>query len=1195
MNTITPHQEKALNIEKSISLTANAGSGKTFVLAQRFLQIITSTSAPLTKIAAITFTEKAAGELFKRISVELEKLLLSVTNSEIKLRIEKIRKQLVSAKISTIHSFCIDLLKEFPVESSLDANFSTINEQKASELINISVESALKDLLNDSQHSSNIKYLVRLLGSKAKLVVELSELISKRRNVLDLIEKYYSTNEKEISGLLYNIFETNAKNLFENKSPIILKHLNKINECVLEINPKNVLAIEIKSEIENLSVNDDLISTLKSMKGMSSKLLTINGVIRTRGYLPSKNRNEVLESIELVETFFTQLTVINLAENHKEIEKELSRHIIALVNVFKECLSIYENKKSELGVLDFEDILLNSRRLLDNTAVRESLKSKFDYLLVDEYQDTNEIQYEIFLPLVDDLKKGNLFIVGDEKQSIYRFRDADLKVFSKTKADISLIYGNESLLTLPDSFRMAPAICLFVNSIFKSLFKEARNIFDEVLSTDLVCARSDSFEGKVEILIADESENNEAEAELTVKTIIRLKEEFKERLKNWNDFAILVRKRASFTELQKAFIKYKVPFNIIGGTGFYQKQSISDIYNYFAFLLNDKNDAALIGALRSPFFLISDVELFNLSTYDGDSYWEKIKSAKSEKNEIWQQVCNIIETNKNLSNRISIPVLLRKILKESNFISVISSRINADQELSNLNKLISITNDFFNDEFSTLYDYVTFLNDSILGTVDEAQGKVEQGNLGVNIMTIHQAKGLEFPAVFFYKCNDTGSLHKVKSKSFTVDKEFGILTKVPLKGNYFGNYESAPIVGIYNLIEEKKELAELKRLFYVGLTRAKDFLFVTQSEDAKTPKKNSFTELLVEGIGQELSNEKIKIVGELEFLKQDQGKFTSFFKKIDLNIPITRNIDIPETNFETNKISIEEKKLNLSEINDKSKGEVISATRYSAFSSCPMKYNLIYNYKLRDLIRQSNRFNAKGKYKYLEEYSRNELTSHLLDDQMNLTEYSIVKGELIHQILRKNINRNLVPHFIEYKLKNISEDEIHKRLKDDITDDLLQFYDSSEFKYLMSLPNHQNEFEVYLKEQDYYLFGILDKLIIDNEKIIIVDYKSNNINENEIITNAEKYIPQLKFYAYIISRFFSDKKPIECRIIFIKYPEKPFVFLYNKSSDEEINAGIKLMISSIRSNNYSLNLRNCKECIFVDDHSKCVKISSELN
>jgi ATP-dependent helicase/nuclease subunit A len=137
MNVLTPHQRKALNIEKSISLTANAGSGKTFVLAQRFLEIILHSSTALNHVAAITFTEKASGELYKRISVELEKLLLSTTDTELRHRIEIIRKQLVSAKISTIHSFCIDLLKEFPVEATVDANFDTINEKKAAELIDL--------------------------------------------------------------------------------------------------------------------------------------------------------------------------------------------------------------------------------------------------------------------------------------------------------------------------------------------------------------------------------------------------------------------------------------------------------------------------------------------------------------------------------------------------------------------------------------------------------------------------------------------------------------------------------------------------------------------------------------------------------------------------------------------------------------------------------------------------------------------------------------------------------------------------------------------------------------------------------------------------------------------------------------------------------------------------------------------------
>ncbi|MCW8806348.1 MAG: UvrD-helicase domain-containing protein, partial [Ignavibacteriaceae bacterium] len=822
--------------------------------------------------------------------------------------------------------------------------------------------------------------------------------------------------------------------------------------------------------------------------------------------------------------------------------------------------------KSELGVLDFEDLLLKTKALLENEWVRKFLSEKYKYLLVDEYQDTNEIQYEIFLPLVDNLKRGNLFIVGDEKQGIYRFRDAELKVFSKTKTDIQNVHGEESLLSLPDSFRMAPAICLFVNSLFTNLFKDSRLFYNEVSASDLVCARSDDFDGKIEFLIANGDED--LEAELTAKKIIKLKTEYKNRLKDWNDIAILVRKRASFNELQKAFIKYQIPFNLVGGTGFYQQQSISDIYNYFAFLLNVKDDAALIGILRSPFLLVSDVKILELSTYAGEYYWEKIKSAASIEKGFWQKIFETLNKNKELANRISTPLLLRKILRESDFISVVSSRIDGTQEISNLSKLISITNDFFNSELSTLYDYVTFLRDSISGTEEESQGKIDPGSIGVNIMTIHQAKGLEYPAVFLYKCNDTTQFKKVKSKSFTVDKDFGLLTKVPLNENYFGEYESALIVGLYNLIEEKKEIAELKRLLYVGLTRAKDFLFITQTDDGKIAKKNSFSALINEGLIYAPLDDTITLTGKLTFLRKSNDKFVNNIKPIEIIIPIIRKVDISEKIVADEKNEISENLLFLSEINDQSSGEVISATRFSTFSSCPMKYNLIYNYKIGDLIQGTKYFQKKNTQIATEEYNRNELESYLLDDRQNINEYSRLKGKIIHYALRRNLKIEDIQSLVENQLRNTFSDEIPQKLKEDIITDILKLYDSDEFRYINSYKNHHNEFEIYLKEENYYLFGILDKLIIDPKKVIIVDYKTDNIIENELILKAGKYLPQLKFYAYIVSRLFTKCEEIECRIIFIKFSDKPYIFKYDESSDNIIKSGINSMIDSIRNNNY---------------------------
>jgi hypothetical protein len=219
----------------------------------------------------------------------------------------------------------------------------------------------------------------------------------------------------------------------------------------------------------------------------------------------------------------------------------------------------------------------------------------------------------------------------------------------------------------------------------------------------------------------------------------------------------------------------------------------------------------------------------------------------------------------------------------------------------------------------------------------------------------------------------------------------------------------------------------------------------------------------------------------------------------------------------------------------------------------------------------------------------------LLDDHSGLAEFSKLKGELTHLALRKNLSKDSLPAFIEKRLQSNFIEKIPESLNESLLTDLLLFFDSNEFKFINSFPNYKNEYEAYLKEGDYYLFGIMDKLIIDEKKIIIVDYKTDNIKETELNSRAEKYLPQLKFYAYIISRLFIKKHEIEGRISFIKYPEKPFVFKYDDISDRNIKADIDSMILSIRNNNYSVNLNACKECIFSDEKSQCIRFKSTIN
>jgi ATP-dependent helicase/nuclease subunit A len=1198
MYQLTPHQINALNTQSSISLTANAGSGKTYVLATRYLKIILESNTSVHEIAAITFTDKAAGELYKRIADELNILSEQNNSHKIQKKIVKLRKQLVSANISTIHSFCVDLLREFPVEASLDANFIPIDQRRSNDLIELSTEQTIRNKISFRVESENVKLLIRLLGSKRALAREVAELVYNRKNLFRVKDLYADKTPEEITISLSEKFYKGLKELLEIELPNILSHFNNINDKVLFADNKNIIANNVEKLLEKASNIKNKVETLQFIAYLKEESFTKNGSLKYRGYLNRDLRSELGPSVAIIERFFKEFEKLFLIDNTFSTEKELAEYSKAMLNISLDVIEEYENKKKLMGYLDFEDILLKTKEILCKEDVRKAVNKKYKYLLVDEYQDTNEIQYEIFLPIVDYLKTGNLFIVGDEKQSIYRFRDAELEVFGKTRSDIKYASDANLILTLPDSFRMAPNICFFSNHLFRGLFDNSQKLYGEVAHKDLVCGREDSIQGKIEFLISNDKDDL-TEAELVARRIIKLKSECKEEVPDWSSIAVLVRKRSAFSELEKIFVKYNIPFTVIGGTGFYQQQSVSDIYNYFAFLFNKSDDASLIGILRSPFFSVSDIEIFQLSIFDGDSYWEKLINAANT-DDHWKLRYSTIKENLCLTKRISIPSLLQKILNESDFLPTIASRNNGVQELNNINKLISITIKFFNQEFNSLYDYLTFLKSSISSFIEESQAAIDGKMNCVNIMTIHQAKGLQYSAVFLYRCHDINQSENIKARSFKIDKNFGLLTKVPLNNNYFGDYHSAPVVELYNFIENRKSRAELKRLLHVGITRAKNFLFISTKEiHIRTNKLNSFIELLMYVLKFEFNQSNFGIEGNLNCLVKNDTTFKVVNRKMNIQIPLLKAVGLSEIN-DRKKVR-DELYANylIDDVNDYSKGEIISATKFSVFKDCPLKYNLIYNFNainsdynqwLKSFIFSDDyEFNPDEQRKIVFEKSNSETFIH-----------PNVKGRIIHEILQSQSQveaaEKLVNNILEHKKYYWKELlQTNKQLKEEIVETVNKFLESKENKFLNSFNIFKNEFEGYCKEDNYYLFGIIDKVLFAEKKIIIVDYKTDIILESEIYERGEKYLSQLNFYALIIKRIFPLTLEVELRIIFLKYPDQPFVKIFTKSDENKTRTEIKDLIISIRNNNYSVNLDHCSQCIFSINKNRCIVSKHNTN
>jgi ATP-dependent helicase/nuclease subunit A len=1190
MANLTTHQKAALDFKNHISLTANAGSGKTFVLSMRYLEIAVSENIALRNIAAITFTDKAAGELYNKIVKQVDERIALSSDPGLTKKLESIRRQLVSANISTIHSFCINILREFPVEAELDANFVPVDERTSDELIELAVEDVIKSSLEDPGTAEELKYLVRIYASKSLFAKDLAYLIKNRKNILALEKRLYSLSEAEIAKFFYSSFLSLFEQIFLLNKAEFLGHIEEINETVLEEKGDNPRALELKLLINKLRDVESVSGSIPLLIEINNTLCTNKGTIFSQGYLAKKLRPGIERSCAYIENYFRGFPSPDL-ENHEEVESELASFGKKILHFFNLVLEDYNEKKREGGYLDYEDILLHTQKILENDDVRKELGEKFRYIMIDEYQDTNELQYQIFLPILDYLKRGNLFVVGDEKQSIYMFRDAELEIFSRTKNDIQNENPQNKLLKLPDSFRMSSNLCLFTNSIFRNLFRDPKLIYNEVEHSDLVCARSTGITGKVEILIAgdDSGENELAEPELIAGRILKLIRE--EHLK-WNDVAILCRKRKLFPVLERSLSSHNIPFTILGGKGFYQKQLIFDICNYFSFLLDHNNDGALAGILRSPFFSLSDAEIFEISLKSGRSFWSKLKNISESEGKYIYAAESLTEML-NLSATLDIVSLLRKILMDSDYLAVIASRPDGEQELANINKLLNLTIGFNSRGFNTLYDYIDFLKDSIQTAEDEAQAAVSDDSDSVKIMTYHQAKGLEFPAVFLFKCNETSNSIVSKSKSVTINKDFGIFTKLPLNNNYYGEYKTAPVISLSNLLANKKNNAELKRLFYVGITRAKDFLFLSM-EKKKNYSPGTFSSMLFEGLNESPGKEKISINGELEFLVAAEGGFINKKETMSLDIPVITELPGNEKDILTGKDEYKTKMLLSSAVQDTPEGEIISATKVAVYMQCPLKYKLTYELGYLPLYTDyKNYFRERKNANY--EFNNSEDETLLISeasDKTKIKNLSAVKGSVIHKALQADIPLEDMESFVNTEIKNrlsiFEYDNSSAELTDNIIQDLKNYYSSDSCRQLKEYDKFKNEFEIYVKEKDYYLYGIIDRLITVKNHALIIDYKTDDIPADEITGRAEIYFNQLRFYSYIVSRFSENINTFELRLIFIKHPGLPVKQLVRKDELEDIGNSINRMVENIRGHNFSRNTGHCAQCNYSLNFNRCI-------
>ncbi|MEW6655041.1 MAG: PD-(D/E)XK nuclease family protein, partial [Bacteroidota bacterium] len=420
-----------------------------------------------------------------------------------------------------------------------------------------------------------------------------------------------------------------------------------------------------------------------------------------------------------------------------------------------------------------------------------------------------------------------------------------------------------------------------------------------------------------------------------------------------------------------------------------------------------------------------------------------------------------------------------------------------------------------------------------------------------------------------YGSNQYGKDDSVKSKSLSIDKDFGLLSKVPSPEGYFEKPVTPAVVALHNFVLGKKHAAELKRLFYVAVTRAIHRLIITATHTDYKPRAGSFFELLsgVLPIGQE-KNE-IEIEGDVQFMIKTEKNYEFAHRKMKLPLKIYTELDEEEPAGVESKSLHAVKNFLVERISDLPKREIISATKISMFSQCPVKYELTYEIGFPPIFELIKSRQSHFEFNFKE------------DDDLPIR--PSLKGKIIHAILCAEKKPGEWYEVAEKMLldEQTIEQKDFARIIENIEADLGTFYASRIYEELKKAGEYRNEYEVYCEEENFFLFGIIDKLILNKERLEIIDYKTDDVDEYRLTERAESYFVQLKFYAYILSRLFEGVDRFYLRLVFIKHPDHPVHIQITRRDLEEFRTEIISVIKKIQTAGYQPNFNHCPKCQYA--------------
>jgi ATP-dependent helicase/nuclease subunit A len=862
--TYTPQQQAAIATrDVSIGLSAGAGCGKTFVLTERFLSHLgpqsdgdNGAAGLLPQLVAITFTDRAAREMRDRIRSACSLRLAQCAESEVPHWLSILRS-IDGARISTIHSFCAGFLRRHAVAAGVDPQFRLLETEMGETLVRTSISRTMKRLLE--VEDEDCLRLVVTYGFEAT-----------RRLLGQLLTGHAMLDADRFLGRDARQF---ACEWVEHLNGVFLPRLMRDFGASAAV--ADVLSLLRKNESSNAAMRARralLLERLEALRSLTpsaptppvSSLEQIREAAQVKG-AGNKNTWSCEEIYDAVKTSFERLrneiddfrpfTQLNTDALGRSAELTA-----AAVNVVQSTAFDLAAAKHEAGLLSFDDLLVRTRTVLrQSESVRKETAASIAALLVDEFQDTDPVQAEIVEALVGDgLQIGKLFVVGDAKQSIYRFRRADPAVFDAMRARIP----SEGRLPLTTNFRSQPAILTFVNALFAPALREAD---EPLVPSRPQLSPVPSIEFLFALPGADEEDPDRAEhrrrreAEWMSRRIQELLDDPTPRIPEKDpatgrnrlrrveagDIAVLFRALSDVALYEDVFRRRGIEYYLVGGRTFFAQQEVYDLVNLCSFLNDPDDTIGLVGVLRSPFFSFADDTIVALAGF-GRLLRESLSAAPpadlpEPQQEQIRHSARVLDELLRKKDRLPLSSVLELAVERTGYDASLLHEFLGRRKVANLRKLIDMARDFDRSGLATLSDFAQRLRESISEeTVEELAATHPETSNVVRLMTIHQAKGLEFPVVIVA---DMDRPSRGADGKAVYHREFGPLLPPPASGA-----EETPHIALEmnKYIEKYEDDAESRRVLYVALTRAADHLILSAGLAANGRPHSLWMKLLAE-------------------------------------------------------------------------------------------------------------------------------------------------------------------------------------------------------------------------------------------------------------------------------------------------------------------------------------------------------------